>query len=388
MAGGDARNFPIRYAEIGKHKYNKLYVKLGGNTNEVDKLELFDAESLRTFGKDGRALVAHKAVKDDKWNWSIEVHFIVEKGVVVAAELAIRATSDPRAHIEVVPINVADLKLGEVKVIQTASFGKPDKTYVLPAPVREGPAYEIEKDFLPADRSPEGIVENPVPENNLATGDIGLEIKQKDATQPDQGWREGDSYWNKFYNNLAIFNPLEKEIALVKITSAYEKDGEWVEMNTTYAPPLDHFTHTQPSTDRRVCSLGYKQGYYNYQWGSSHEGFALGPNDRFNLAINSAVKVNARQYDRERRAHASLPSPLRIRISLEDKEGKKAQIIIEHKNDPLYLSTKESREAMTKKKIAFFVAADDVDAESRAWTSVRCHRRRRVLRRQHQHIMN
>jgi hypothetical protein len=81
---------------------------------------------------------------------------------------------------------------------------------------------------------PEGIVENPVPENNLATGDIGLEIKQKDATQADQGWKESDGYWNKFYNNVAIFNPLEKEIALVKITSAFEKDGEWIEMNTSY----------------------------------------------------------------------------------------------------------------------------------------------------------
>jgi hypothetical protein len=89
-----------------------------------------------------------------------------------------------------------------------------------------------------------------------------------------------------------------------------------------------------------MFSLGVKQGYYNYSWGSRHEGFALGPNDRFNLAVNSSVKVNAKQFDRERRAHNSLPSPLRIRISFEDKEGKKSHIIIEHKNQPLYLSTK------------------------------------------------
>jgi len=120
-----------------------------------------------------------------------------------------------------------------------------------------------------------------------------------------------------------------------------------------------------------VCRLGYKQGYYNYQFGARHDGFALGPNDRLNLAINSAVKVNARQFDRERRAHGSLPSPLRIRISFEDKEGKKAEIVIEHRNQPLYLSTKESRAAQLKQPVAFFVSADDTDAEGNVWTQVR-----------------
>jgi hypothetical protein len=32
---------------------------------------------------------------------------------------------------------------------------------------------------------PSGVVQVPVPEN-VATGDLGLDIKQKDATQPDQ----------------------------------------------------------------------------------------------------------------------------------------------------------------------------------------------------------
>jgi acyl-CoA thioesterase len=149
-AEGNPRTAPARYAEIGKHKHNKIYVKIGGAATEVDKLELFDAESLRTFGeKEGRALVAHKTVKEDKWDWSVEIHFIIAAGVVTAAELSVKATSDARAHIEVVPIKVDGLVLGEPKVIQTASFGKPDKAYPIPAPVREGPAYVPGKDFLP-----------------------------------------------------------------------------------------------------------------------------------------------------------------------------------------------------------------------------------------------
>lgn len=72
----------------------------------------------------------------------------------------------------------------------------------------------------------------PVPEDNVVKGDLGLEIRQKDATQPDQSSASGNSYHNIFYNNLAIFNPLEKEVAVVKVKSAYEKDGQWIDMPT------------------------------------------------------------------------------------------------------------------------------------------------------------
>lgn len=140
-------NAPSRYVEIGLHKHRKIYIKLGAAPKEADRLELFDREALRTFGDEGRALVAHKEVKEDGWDWSIEVHFIVEKGVVVAAELAVRATSDFRAQVEIVPIH-ADLTLGKATVKQTAAMPKPTKTYTLPAATYEGPLYRQE-DFIP-----------------------------------------------------------------------------------------------------------------------------------------------------------------------------------------------------------------------------------------------
>lgn len=66
----------------------------------------------------------------------------------------------------------------------------------------------------------------------------------------------------------------------------------------------------------------------------------LEPNESLALAIESGVKVAAHQWNRERRAHSSLPSPLRLRITIVDKEGKSAQLEIEHKNEPLVLTTK------------------------------------------------
>jgi hypothetical protein len=89
---------PYRYAEIGKHKHNKIYIKIGADSDDVARLELFDLESLQTFGKEGRALIAHQEVKDKTWDWSVQVHFIIEKGVVVAAELAVRSTRYHHCH--------------------------------------------------------------------------------------------------------------------------------------------------------------------------------------------------------------------------------------------------------------------------------------------------
>lgn len=346
-AGGNWRP-PYRYAEIGKHKHNKIYIKIGSASDVVDRLELFDLESLRTFGKENdRALIAHKEVKETTdgtaWDWSVQVHFIIEKGVVVAAELSVRSTSDARPQIEVVPIN-GDLTLGAAVVKQTASFPKPAKAYTLPETKTEGPAYDA-KDFISAHLAPSGIVENPVPEN-VAKGDLGIEIKQKDATQPDQSWASGGRYSNLFYNHVALFNPLEKDVAIVKVKSEYEKDGEWIEMKT---------------------SLGSKSSYYRYSMGYHDDGFVLEPNQRLNLAIESAVEVKAAQYDRERRAHHSLPSPFRIRITIVDKEGKSSQLVIEHSNQPLVLPTKESRDKSEDRVCDFWISADDIDGEARVW---------------------
>jgi hypothetical protein len=143
---------PQRFAQVGKHKHNKLFIKIGstgGDATDDDRLELFDVESLRTFGgADGRVLVAHREVKEKAWDWAVEVHFVVEKGVVVAIELSVRTTSDPRAQIEVVPIVISgnEFKLGEPKETQTAFPPKPNKTYTLPAATIEGPCF---KDFIP-----------------------------------------------------------------------------------------------------------------------------------------------------------------------------------------------------------------------------------------------
>ncbi len=55
-----------------------------------------------------------------------------------------------------------------------------------------------------------------------------------------QSWASGGKYSNLFYNHLGLFNPLEKDVAIVKVKSEYEKDGEWIEMKTRYILPFGH----------------------------------------------------------------------------------------------------------------------------------------------------
>ena len=40
-----------RTAELGIHKLNKLYIKLGHSFKEFDRLELFDADDIESFGQ-------------------------------------------------------------------------------------------------------------------------------------------------------------------------------------------------------------------------------------------------------------------------------------------------------------------------------------------------
>jgi len=113
--------------------------------------------------------------------------------------------------------------------------------------------------------------------------------------------------------------------------------------------------------------LGTKSGRFSYSMGQHTDGFVVGKNQRLDLAVESSVLINAPQYDRQRRMHHSLPSPLRVRITVDDKKSKSSQIVIEHINEPLEIMTKEKRESSDQLKRDFWLHADDTEAEERVW---------------------
>lgn len=83
---------------------------------------------------------------------------------------------------------------------------------------------------------PQGIPKDEIEltEEIVAKGDSGLEIKQKDPILADQTYfrKEDQGFDNLFVHNLSLFNPGEKEIAIVKVTTEYERDGKWILADT------------------------------------------------------------------------------------------------------------------------------------------------------------
>jgi len=347
-----AEGNPYRGVAVGLHKHRKLYIKLLSTYKEVERLELFDIETLSNFGKGGAtALIARKEVKDPKarLEWFVEANLIVESsGVASGVELQVKSSSDDRPQVERVTFKYdPELAKGDVQVLQKADPPKPNKVYELPPPKVHGPKFDPEH-VIPVHAEKH---EEPKVEDNKAVGDIELEIRQKDPIQADQRWARSDSsneYTNVFFNHLSIFNPTEKQIVIVKVISEYEKDGSWI------PTPL---------------RLGTKGGYYNYSMGryNPDEGFNVGPDERLNLATETAIQVNAPQFDRMRRAHRSLPSPLRIRLTFVSKDGHKSELISEYHNPPIAVRTKETCQEKRQLPVYAYVSADDLETETNIW---------------------
>jgi len=94
------------YVEIGRHKHNKIFIRMGKGTGQPLRLELFDVSDLSSFSKAGKALLAREQTKNTHKGIDsyISASFLVSNGKVTAAELAVKATSDFREQIEVIEI--------------------------------------------------------------------------------------------------------------------------------------------------------------------------------------------------------------------------------------------------------------------------------------------
>ncbi|KAL6050730.1 hypothetical protein QOT17_019615 [Balamuthia mandrillaris] len=344
---------PFLWVEVGLHKHKKLFVKLGKD-KKTERLELFDAEELRTFGKAGRPLIARLEGHNEEEgeDWFMEASFIVnEDGLAQFIEIAVKAASDLRPQIERIEVG-SNLAKKDVKVIQNVSCGAPGKEYILPEPTIEGPFFKT-GEFTPSHEAPR-FIELKMEKESVGEGDCPLDIKQKEASCADQTWWRDGQFSNLIFDHLALFNPSEKEVALVSIKSEYlDKDGQWK------AP--------------KETRLGQKSGYFSYSMGGyDTAGFNVAPNERLNLVVRTELEVHAPQFDRERRVHHSLPQPLHTRITFEDKDGNKKVIEMEQQNPPLVLQSKEAKLSSLSDRQTFqaWIEADDLEAEGRVWALV------------------
>jgi len=135
-------------------------------------------------------------------------------------------------------------------------------------------------------------------------------------------YREDDFWLNTFMCSFSLLNSSNDSIAITKVKTEYQtKDGKWEECKTR---------------------LGNRQGFYNYYW-YNYNNFNMDGLQQNDLAVQASIPIHAPQYDRERRAHKSLPQPLLIRVTFEDSNSRTSVITVPHVNTPLDLVTKEKR---------------------------------------------
>ncbi|CAF1095506.1 unnamed protein product [Didymodactylos carnosus] len=164
------------------------------------------------------------------------------------------------------------------------------------------------------------------------------------------------AFINYFFIPKIMFQNTSKEPAtVIYLTGEYQdRDGVWQEVEQVLVGP--------PTANG------------NYTWL---------PDTVINLdssrVVTYAVRIDIRvegntgiDNQRRARAHRKLPQPLKIRLTVQDTEGKQSNLIVEQVNSPLRLPT---REALLKQwshigEVIGFVYVDDCEEDSRYFTLV------------------
>ena len=93
-------------------------------------------------------------------------------------------------------------------------------------------------------------------------------------------------------------------------------------------------------------------------------------------AIKGSITIKGEPGDdnfRRRRAHRSLPQPLKLQINIKDNLNKQSSLIVEQLNEPLDIDTTQSFIKYNESKLQdllAFVYADDIDKEERIFLAV------------------
>lgn len=265
---------------------------------------------------------------------------MIKGGVVTSVILEVKSLSDARPMIKEIPLTIEnnEIQKGEARVVQ---FADDDAT------VDERPLPPSKKEENPIVNGPP--VPTPVPLESV-TAFQKLKIAQVEQVFADQSWAKDGQFSNSFYINLSFTNPNDTIVTIVKVKTEYLVGTEWKAGNDT--------------------AIGHKAGFYNYRWNWNTTNFSVDAHQVEQVAVLCGINIKAPQVDRLRRAHYSLPSPLKIRVTFEDDQGSSSALEVDYYNPPHELPTKESVEKYNSKKYDFFVTLDDREAESRNYIAI------------------
>lgn len=174
----------------------------------------------------------------------------------------------------------------------------------------------------------------------------------------NQDWfARDDKFINYFFIPKLIFHNTSKEpISIIEISGEYENfDGKWCECHSIKIGP------------------SLSDGAEEYTW-FPNTTLNLNPANLSTFAVRADIQIHGEPGGsnvHRMRAHRSLPQPLKIRLRLQDTEGKATSLIVEQVNEPFILPTKEIlMKQFNYQDVIAFIYADDCEMELREWVTV------------------
>jgi hypothetical protein len=190
-------------------------------------------------------------------------------------------------------------------------------------------------------------------EGNASTDAVGssvLKLEQIEAVSLDETWRDSKgAFFNLVHVPLRITNSGSDSRTIVKVESKYVDKG-----GVEQEPPF-----TRLGKKRGFMDFGYQEPPYNVEIGHGSELYC----------IRLSIRIVASQLDKHRRIHPQLPRPLQITLYVTDDKGKVATLKVEVGQEELKLKTQSVLEEQGKKKVLWFLSADDAQSEERVWAA-------------------
>eukprot|EP00818_Percolomonas_sp_WS_P005261 CAMPEP_0117438172 /NCGR_PEP_ID=MMETSP0759-20121206/1916_1 /TAXON_ID=63605 /ORGANISM="Percolomonas cosmopolitus, Strain WS" /LENGTH=723 /DNA_ID=CAMNT_0005229855 /DNA_START=2484 /DNA_END=4656 /DNA_ORIENTATION=+ len=167
--------------------------------------------------------------------------------------------------------------------------------------------------------------------------------------------------------NCTFHNTSDEIIAILKTTMEYQDTtGKW-----------------QPLENVRIGEQ-YQSGWntqFNWQEGGTN--FNMLESSTTTLGIIGAVDVEGEpgsDNNARTRIPKSFPQPLKLRVTIHDKDSKTKSLIVEKSNPPKDVPTKQYLESNWKAKICDFVFCDDAEKDERLYFATYLSGRAAVLR--------
>ncbi|CAM4900897.1 unnamed protein product [Rotaria socialis] len=181
--------------------------------------------------------------------------------------------------------------------------------------------------------------------------------KDRNIQANQDSFRHDGEFLNYFFIPKLVFHNKSKQpISIIELSGEYEDShGNWCECHDIKLSPA------------------LSENDENYNW-LPNTTLNLEPLKLTTFAVRVDVKVKGTPGSSNKhrmRAHKSLPQPFKIRLTLQDTEGKTASLIVEQANEQFVLPTKEiAMKTFDFEDVVAFVYADDCDGDERYWVVI------------------